>query len=258
MAISQAMVFGLSTLKRRRSKACFKWVVKPKRLMHVLLSPFVDMGAIHSEVMINGYAALNKYLEKGTKIRTIIDLRLRWSIWLENGPILTGSGIRVSICSAPRRARLSTWPAFFTKTAILSSSAAVNSFSAKAIGHMAPSSRFAMSLNPNVMYRSLNFSPLRKKHGPCRHLRTRASLPDSRREGWRIGFDDGMKPLAHITIGFWHRGILGESGTFPVCLFRTWAGLLLTWGSLLCSLFHNSPVDSHSHRILINHSVWVE
>lgn len=52
--------------QEEKIKACFKWVVKPKRLMHVLLSPFVDMGAIHSEVMINGYAALNKYLEKGS------------------------------------------------------------------------------------------------------------------------------------------------------------------------------------------------
>jgi hypothetical protein len=33
--------------------------------------------------------------------------------------------------------------AFFTSAAILASSAAVNSFSAKAVGHMAPSSRLA-------------------------------------------------------------------------------------------------------------------
>ena len=36
--------------------------------------------------------------------------------------------------------------AFFTSAPILASSAAVNSFSAKATGHMAPSSRFASSL----------------------------------------------------------------------------------------------------------------
>src|SRR6266702_2483824 len=41
--------------------------------------------------------------------------------------------------------------------------AAVNSFSAKAIGHMAPSSRFALLLKPSVMYLSLNIFPPRKK-----------------------------------------------------------------------------------------------
>jgi hypothetical protein len=46
--------------------------------------------------------------------------------------------------------------ACFTSAAILSSSAAVNSVSAKEVGHMAPSSRFAMSLKPNVAYRELN------------------------------------------------------------------------------------------------------
>jgi hypothetical protein len=40
--------------------------------------------------------------------------------------------------------------AFFTSAPIFFSSAAVNSFSAKAVGHMAPSSRFASSVKPNV------------------------------------------------------------------------------------------------------------
>src|SRR5690348_8377588 len=47
--------------------------------------------------------------------------------------------------------------AFFTSATILASSAAVNSCSAKAIGHIAPSSRFAVSLKPSVAYRVLNF-----------------------------------------------------------------------------------------------------
>src|SRR5437879_7937963 len=47
--------------------------------------------------------------------------------------------------------------AFFTNAPILASSAAVNSFSAKATGHRAPSSRFAASLKPNVAYLVLNF-----------------------------------------------------------------------------------------------------
>jgi hypothetical protein len=53
--------------------------------------------------------------------------------------------------------------AFFTNAAILASSAAVNSVSAKAVGHMAPSSRFAASWKPNVEYLELYFCPLWKK-----------------------------------------------------------------------------------------------
>ncbi len=53
--------------------------------------------------------------------------------------------------------------AFFTSAAILASAAAVNSFSAKAVGHMSPSSRFASSLKPNVAYLALNLCALWKK-----------------------------------------------------------------------------------------------
>src|SRR5438105_5616779 len=53
--------------------------------------------------------------------------------------------------------------AFFTSAPILASSAAVNSFSAKAVGHMAPSSRFASCMKPNVAYLVLNFCALWKK-----------------------------------------------------------------------------------------------
>src|SRR5207302_2477188 len=53
--------------------------------------------------------------------------------------------------------------AFFTSVAIFVSSAAVNSFSAKATGHRAPLSRFAASLKPNVAYLVLNFCALWKK-----------------------------------------------------------------------------------------------
>jgi hypothetical protein len=53
--------------------------------------------------------------------------------------------------------------AFFTNAPILSSSMAVNSFSAKAVGHRAPSSRFAVSLKPNVAYLVLNFCALWKR-----------------------------------------------------------------------------------------------
>jgi hypothetical protein len=42
--------------------------------------------------------------------------------------------------------------AFFTSAPILTSSAVVNFVKAKAVGHMAPSSRFAASLKPSVAY----------------------------------------------------------------------------------------------------------
>jgi hypothetical protein len=47
--------------------------------------------------------------------------------------------------------------AFFTSAAILASAVAVNSLNAKEVGHVAPSSRFASSLKPNVAYLDLNF-----------------------------------------------------------------------------------------------------
>src|SRR6516164_3047839 len=53
--------------------------------------------------------------------------------------------------------------AFFTSAPILASSAAVNSFSAKAVGHMAPSSRFASCMKPIVAYLVLNLCALWKK-----------------------------------------------------------------------------------------------
>jgi hypothetical protein len=60
-------------------------------------------------------------------------------------------------------ARLPQLTAFFTSAAIFASSAAVNSFSAKEVGHMEPSSRFAASSKPNVAYLELNLSALLKK-----------------------------------------------------------------------------------------------
>jgi hypothetical protein len=47
--------------------------------------------------------------------------------------------------------------AFFTSALIFASSVAVNFVSAKEVGHMAPSSRFAVALKPNDAYLSLNF-----------------------------------------------------------------------------------------------------
>src|SRR5215213_4590920 len=53
--------------------------------------------------------------------------------------------------------------ACFTSALIVASSAAVNCLSAKEVGHMPPSSRFALSLKPNVAYLDLNFCALWKK-----------------------------------------------------------------------------------------------
>jgi hypothetical protein len=53
--------------------------------------------------------------------------------------------------------------AFFTSARILASSVAVNRVSAKATGHIAPSSSVAASLNPRVEYRALNFFEFWKK-----------------------------------------------------------------------------------------------
>src|SRR5262245_63378069 len=53
--------------------------------------------------------------------------------------------------------------AFLTSAAIRFSSAAVNFVSAKAVGHIAPSSGLAASLNPRVAYLALNLSAFWKK-----------------------------------------------------------------------------------------------
>src|SRR4029079_7016889 len=49
--------------------------------------------------------------------------------------------------------------AFLTRALIFASSAAVSFVSAKSVGHMAPSSSFALSLKPSVAYLALNFAP---------------------------------------------------------------------------------------------------
>src|SRR5690606_11001523 len=51
----------------------------------------------------------------------------------------------------------------FTSSAILASSSGPNPFTAKAVGHMLPSSRCAESLKPNVAYRVPNLSAAWKK-----------------------------------------------------------------------------------------------
>src|SRR4029077_8713966 len=49
-------------------------------------------------------------------------------------------------------------------------------------------------------------------------------VPESRREGWRAGFDDRMEPLTHGAIRFRHRGNVCEHRAFSVRLVRAQAG----------------------------------
>src|SRR6266705_3070822 len=50
-------------------------------------------------------------------------------------------------------------------------------------------------------------------------------VPESRRELWCAGFDDGMEPLAHDAIRCRHRGDLLEHGAFLVRLSCARAGV---------------------------------
>ena len=47
-----------------KTKMRYRWNVRPKRLSFVLLSPFIDMGKMHSDVMQKGFKALDSYLSK--------------------------------------------------------------------------------------------------------------------------------------------------------------------------------------------------
>src|SRR5271155_5022155 len=62
-----------------------------------------------------------------------------------------------------RRRKRPQLTAFFTRATILASSDEVKTLSAKAVGHMAPSSRFASCMKPSVAYLVLNLVALWKK-----------------------------------------------------------------------------------------------
>jgi hypothetical protein len=47
-----------------KTKVQFRGNSRPKRLLFVLLSPFVDIGKTHSDMMQKGFKALNSYLSK--------------------------------------------------------------------------------------------------------------------------------------------------------------------------------------------------
>ena len=129
--------------------------------------------------------------------------------------------------------------AFFTSAPIFASSAAVNSFSAKEAGHMAPSSRFASSLKPSVAYLELNFSRALEEADDLAVPGVRGHpVPGLRREGRRAGLDDRMEPLGHGAIRFRHLGDLREHGALPVRLVLARARFRL---QLLGALLHRGP-----------------
>jgi hypothetical protein len=47
-----------------KTRMQYRWNVRPERLSFVLLSPFMDIGKIHSDVIQKGFKALNSYLSK--------------------------------------------------------------------------------------------------------------------------------------------------------------------------------------------------
>ena len=53
-----------------KTRVRYRWNVKPRRLLLVLLSPFYDYGKIHSNVMHKGFEALNAYLNKKSQIQS--------------------------------------------------------------------------------------------------------------------------------------------------------------------------------------------
>src|SRR5918998_66731 len=103
--------------------------------------------------------------------------------------------------------------AFFTSAAILASSAAVNSVSAKEVGHMVPSSRFASALKPNVAYRELNFWAGVKKQTTLPSL-AYAGIPYQ-----VFGERDGAASL----MSAWSRSAMARSGSGISAIFSSTA-----------------------------------
>ena len=109
--------------------------------------------------------------------------------------------------------------AFFTSAMMRASSTGVSSFSAKATGHRAPSSRFAAVVEtergvPGLeLLRALEEADDLAVPGIGGH-----PVPGLRREGRRAGFDERMEPSGHGAIRFRQRRDGREHGAFPVGL----------------------------------------
>lgn len=116
--------------------------------------------------------------------------------------------------------------AFFTSAAIFVSSAGVNFVTAKATGHMVPSSRFASCWKPNVAYLVLNLAALWKKQTIFPSL-AYAGIPyQTLGESWGVGFDNLMEPLGYDAIRFRHLGNRREHVASLVRLVRAQTGAL--------------------------------
>ena len=80
------------------------------------------------------------------------------STWSRQKPVRTARR------RGQRRASCPQFAAFITSAAIRASSAAVNVVRAYEVGHMVPSSRFALPPNPSVAYLALNlYAPWKKQ-----------------------------------------------------------------------------------------------
>ena len=111
---------------------------------------------------------------------------------------------------------------------------------------MAPSSRFTVSLKPNVVYLLLTYAHFERSRRPCRPRHTRASRTRVSARGWRAGFDDGMEPLSHGAIRFRQLGDLRQ----PRFAYRFPS---LRWWLTVCSRppdQRGSPARSRAHRPL--------
>src|SRR6266581_8050284 len=103
--------------------------------------------------------------------------------------------------------------AFFTSAPIFASSAAVSSFSAKAVGRLVAEAERRVP--------RLGFLRTLEEADDIAGLGIRGHpVPGFRREGWCVGFDDRMEPLAHGAIRLRQRGDRRKHGAFPVRLVR--------------------------------------
>jgi len=47
-----------------KTKLRFRWNVRPKRPLFVLVRPFINIGKLHSDVMQKGFKALNSHFSQ--------------------------------------------------------------------------------------------------------------------------------------------------------------------------------------------------
>src|SRR5918912_536426 len=91
-----------------------------------------------------------------------------------------------------------------TSSAMRFSSAFVSLVSANAVGHMLPSSRFALSLKPIVAYRALNFAASWKKQMTSCPRVSGHAVPGARGQARRALHDDRVDLLGHGAVGVGH------------------------------------------------------